>query len=414
MNIKDLFEQYGSPLYVYDLNELRVSYQKLRDSLPNESILYYSLKANPYTRLVKEFVKLGCKCEISSINELKSALEAGAEAEEILFTGPAKSIQEIEQAIRLGVGIVSCESWNELIKLVKISEKYQRKVKVIIRVNPNNRNLRSSLSMTGVSSQFGIDEEDIVSIPSDALKSKYIELIGFHVFNGTNSTDIKSIILSFTYSILMAKRLSKMLNLNLKFLDLGGGFGHPFAKKDDSTDFKFINKALSEVLDKELPQWRIGDPIISFESGRYLVASCGKYICRVEDIKLSKGNQFVLLDGGINHLGGMSGLGRMQKFDIDFELESEQKLDENIEASMVGPLCTPLDLMRRNKETQKLSINDIVIVPNVGAYGLSASLLGFLSRDTPCEIIVDHHSIVEVTQLKLKRKTLTISNKIIN
>ncbi|GAA0133910.1 type III PLP-dependent enzyme [Paenibacillus sp. YSY-4.3] len=406
MDLQHLVSRYGSPLYIYDLAELKSASKRLFNSLPDGSILFYSLKANPHPYLVKELVKQGCRCEVSSLAELRVALQAGGIAEQILYTGPVKTYDELEEALKLGVIKYSCESTNELNKLSLLAEKHRKKVQVILRVNPNHKYLRSSLSMTGVASQFGIDEDKIAEIPPEFITSPYMDIVGFHVFNGTNSNDVDSMISSFTYSIHMAKRLSEQLKISLKFLDLGGGFGHPYAQKGNSTDFSSIKTEISAVLDLELADWRQQMPEISFESGRNLVAACGQYVCTVEEIKESKGEKFIILDGGINHLGGMSGLGRMQKFDMDYTCENDHAATDTFSASMVGPLCTPLDLMRRSQETQSLFVQDIIIVPNVGAYGLTASLMGFLSRETPVEVIYEHHTVCDATQIILNRQTI--------
>ncbi|QMV40601.1 type III PLP-dependent enzyme domain-containing protein [Cohnella cholangitidis] len=404
MNYSDLVRKYGSPLYVYNIDALADSYHKLRSYLPDDSILYYSLKANPHPVLVGQLVRLGCRCEVSSVNELAVALQAGARADRVQYTGPAKTRNEIETAVIRGVRLFSCESWNEFDKLNSVAEEHATKLAVVLRVNPNSKNLRSSLAMTGVSSQFGIDEDKIMNGSLDFLAHPSMEVIGFHVFNGTNSTDVGSLIDSFAYSIQMAKRLAEELNINLRYLNLGGGFGHPYAKFGDSPNFSILKSELTALLDSEIPEWRNNETQVAFESGRFIAGSCGQYICSIEDIKESKGSRYVILNGGINHLGGMSGLGRMQKLDVDFAVSDEASSEENDIASLVGPLCTPLDFIRRPGEIPKLDINDHIVIPNVGAYGLTSSLLGFLSRESPLEIVYSVNEVIDISRIELERK----------
>lgn len=407
MNIHSLVEKYGSPLYIYDISSVRISHGILKNALPADTVLYYSLKANPHPYIVKELVKLGCRCEVSSINELLTALAAGAVPDEVLYTGPAKSAGELALAVQYGVRLFSCESWNEILKLLSIVEPLKEKVRVVVRINPDVKYHRSSLSMTGVSSPFGIDEEQFLSGPLEWLDHPLLDFAGFHVFNGTNFRDVESILRSMTYSIKMAKRMSSLINKEIKFLDLGGGFGHPFAQFSSGIDLSPLRELLTGELDREFPGWRNHHPKIAFESGRFLVGPCGKYVSRVEDLKTSKGRHYIVLDGGIHHLGGMSGIGRMQTLDVDFTIvKSDEDRREDFEATIVGPLCTPLDIIKRKSRIPRPQIRDLIVIPNVGAYGLTASLIGFLSRDMPTEVVFENDKVLHVSRLSIRREVL--------
>jgi diaminopimelate decarboxylase len=406
LNYKALLDKLGGPAYIYDIEKIRESYYQLKNSLPVNSIIFYSLKANPHPYLVKELLELGCYAEVCSIGELDVVLNLGHDKSKIIYTGPGKSNKEIKYAISNGIKLFSIESWNDLKKIFHLAKQYNTKVDGIIRINPELTIKGTGLNMTGVPSQFGIDERSIESIPEIDSLEDYISLKGFHIYTGTNIPSKELLLENFKNCIIISKKIARKLNISLEILDLGGGFSHPFARKGEGLDLSGVKDELEDFLDQELMGWRKGKPKIGFESGRYLVASSGKLITQVEDIKLSKEKIFYILESGINHLGGMSGLNRVPKVHMEFFATDESEGRKYIEeVNVVGPLCTPLDSLSRNITLPQANIGDILIVHNVGAYGLYASLLAFLSREIPIEVVVEGDSIKDISQLIIHRTT---------
>ena len=155
------------------------------------------------------------------------------------------------------------------------------------------------------------------------------------------------------------------------------------------------------LLDERLPGWRRAAPQVAFESGRYLVAASGTLVGRVVDVKESKGEVFVVLDTGINHLGGMAGLRRIPRILPDVApAEGDAEPRESV---LTGPLCTPLDVFGRGSELPSLEPGELVTIPNVGAYGLTASLVAFLGFDPPVEVCLDGEEVVSASRLALGR-----------
>jgi diaminopimelate decarboxylase len=172
-----------------------------------------------------------------------------------------------------------------------------------------------------------------------------------------------------------------------------------------------LRTALTAVLDEHLPGWRDGEPVIAFESGRYLVGDSGRLVTTVTDVKNSRGNTYAVLDAGINHLGGLSGLGRLLPLSAQPLSGSGPAADDagDREPAMVtlaGPLCTPADILARAVDLPGLRPGDLLAFPNVGAYGLSASLLGFLGHPAPAELVVDGTETVSAGRLTLRRHTV--------
>lgn len=162
---------------------------------------------------------------------------------------------------------------------------------------------------------------------------------------------------------------------------------------------------METALDEHMPGWRIGEPAIAYESGRYLSAACGVLVSSVVDIKESKGSRFIVLDSGIHHLGGMAGLGRIPRVQYDIKPITEKPDTHPESAHIVGPLCTPLDFFNKKAAMPSLQLEEQLYIPNVGAYGITASLLGFLSREIPVELVVDDGNVKHVSQLAITRRT---------
>lgn len=192
------------------------------------------------------------------------------------------------------------------------------------------------------------------------------------------------------------------LALPHRVLDLGGGFPAPFAKAGALMSFPGLRSALTQALDKAFPGWSQQAPAILFESGRYLTATCGRLFTRVADVKQSGGRPVVVLESGINHLGGLSGLRRLPPIVPEIQVTDGTKRWWD-DVLVVGPLCTPLDSWGRGLKMPAVRPGDIVSVPNVGAYGLTASLLSFLGHPAPAEIVVDGTTIVDVSRIELVR-----------
>ncbi|MEK5115059.1 MULTISPECIES: decarboxylase [Bacillus] len=405
LDYDSLIEKYGSPLYVYNLEEITKSYQKLKNSLPNESRIYYSLKANPNPEVTKHLINLGCYAEISSIGELDTILEIGELPEKCLYTGPGKTRKEIQYALSKDVSHFSVESLNELEIIDDLTNDYDKLINITLRINPSFTVGNASIKMTGVPSQFGFDEELINCNIIEVFKNnKNIKINGFHIYNGSNFHDIDILEENYIKILKTILNLNKKLLIDIEFIDFGGGFAAPFGKEGKLPDYKGLKGKLEILINKHFSN--VNRPIIAFESGRYLTATCGCLIGTVQSVKESKGKKFCIVDFGINHLGGMSGLRRIPTIELNvFKSDMDNINREEMDSvTIVGPLCTPLDYLAKNINVSKLQTNDIVVVPNVGAYGLTASLLAFLSREIPREIIIKNQSVIYSHNIKIIRE----------
>lgn len=397
-----LVAEYGSPLYVYDLDRVTRARADLRAALPDGVALYYSLKANPHPGLVRALREGpgGCRAEVCSTGELASALEAGHPAESVLYSGPGKTAGELAVALAEGVRTFSVESAGDLSRLGEQAVRHGVTAKVLLRVNSAAAAATTSIRMTGTPSQFGIDAETLPQLLPALLDVPGTEVVGAHFFPLSNSRDEESLIAEFTATIEQAAKLEDELGLPLGMLDIGGGFAAPYSVAGERPVYPNLRAALEKALDTRLPRWRGGGIEIACESGRHLVGDSGRLLTSVTNVKESRGRTFAILDAGINTLGGMAGLGRLLPLSVD---PSCHRTGEPVPVSLAGPLCTPGDLLSRSVRMPRPQPGDVLAVPNVGAYGPTASLLLFLGRTAPVELLLSGGEVVSASRLVSSR-----------
>jgi diaminopimelate decarboxylase len=400
-----LVARFGTPIYIYELDRVVAAYRDLRNSLPPGVIIYYSLKANPHpdiARALREAERwLSCRAEVSSVGELYVALEAGFAVGECLYTGPGKTEGELVAAIANGVRMFSVESLTDLTRAGSVALRMGTVVDCLLRINSVSSGAATSIRMMGKPSQFGIDSETLEILWPRMRGVRGTRIVGAHFYSQSNARDEASLLGELQQSVITAARLQADLGLPMQILDIGGGFAAPYAVPGERPLYRRLRAELGDTLDKHFPDWRYGTPQVICESGRYLVADCGELVSSVINIKESRGNRFVILDAGINTLGGMAGLGRLMPLAV--RPDEQYGPDDADIATLVGPLCTPGDVLGRNVQLHTLGAGDIVTVPNVGAYGLTASLLLFLSRPAPREVVLRGGQVQNVSQLRMRR-----------
>lgn len=390
-----------TPAYRYDLDEVRRCHGLLRLALPAPSDLYYSLKANPHPAIVATLRQAGCRAEVSSPGELQTALGSGVPPGDVLYTGPGKQDSAVAAAIKSGVTLFSVDSPRGLDQVDEAARAHGTTVRCLLRINDSHPAPGQGMTMTGEASQFGADVEWVLDEPARFAGRPAALIAGLHLYMGSNLPDERALLAQFTQAVRTARRLADACAIGIGVLDLGGGFGAPFARRGELPLFPTLGARLAELLDGAFPRWRDGLPAVAFESGRYLTATCGTLCSRVLDVKRSQGRPVVVLESGINHLGGMSGMRRLPPIvpDLDGDAPGEPMRD----AIISGPLCTPLDTWTKSG-TVAARPGDVLRVPNVGAYGLTASVLAFLGHPAPLEVIVEGGRVTHVSRLALLRQ----------
>ena len=400
--LRDLAAAYGTPLYVYDLAEVRRAASRLLSALPEGVHPHYSLKANPHWLITRELSQAGVYTEISSQGELAALERAGVPRLDSLYTGPGKTPTELVAAVRSGVRTFSVESVVDRDRLAEVSAAESVDLRYLIRANGSRQGGGGGLHMTGVPSQFGVPLEDEPQLKELSLPRGRTRPVGVHVFSASNIADFEALAEEFANNLAIAARVTRITGVQPELLDLGGGFPAPFAARGDPAPLDGLRERLTTLLDRELPSWRTGRPTIAFESGRALVATSGTLVTRVMDVKSARGQTYVIVDGGVNTLGGMSGLGRLLAPNAQpICLGPAAASGAPITATLVGPLCTPLDVHNRRATLEGTQVGELLAIPNTGAYGLTASLVGFLSRPIAPEVVVDDGVVVHARSLTL-------------
>ncbi|MER5495415.1 type III PLP-dependent enzyme [Streptomyces sp. NPDC002490] len=405
----ELAERYGTPLYVYDLDRVAAARQDLLDALPEPFSLFSAVKANPHPEVLRVLAEgdgRACRAEISSLGELAAALEAGFDPAGILYTGPGKTDGELHGALAAGVGLFSVESPTDLEHVGAAAVARGTEADCLLRINSASASAATSIRMTGRPSQFGIDAETLGEVLPRLRAVAGTRLVGAHFFPLSNASDEDSLVEEFRSTLSVAARLEREHGLPLRFVDIGGGFAAPYAVPGERPVYEKLRERLEEALDGTFPRWREGSVRFACESGRYLVGDSGSLLTRVVNVKESRGRTFVILDAGINTFGGMSGLGRLLPVAVQPEgPEQAARIADGtgLSASLVGPLCTPGDVLGRQVDLPDVRVGDLLTIPNAGAYGPTASLLMFLGRPAPAEVLVRGGAVVSATRIEHRR-----------
>ncbi|GHF48598.1 diaminopimelate decarboxylase [Amycolatopsis bartoniae] len=396
----ELVEKYGTPLYVYELDRIGAARQALFDCLPEKTEVFYAVKANPHPEVIRELAapgQTGCKAEISSAGELSLVLQAGRDPADILYTGPAKTEHELFLALKAGVRLFSAESPADLAHIGAVARGLGVVADCLLRINDVAVGATGA-RMTGRASQFGIDSELLGELMPDLRAVPGTVLVGLHFFSQSNAQDEQALLAEFGQAVGTAVRLQQQFGVPLRFLDLGGGFACPYGRTGTPPTYSGLRSALEAILDRHLPRWRGNDVRIAVESGRYLVGASGTLLLGVRSVKISRGRRFVLLDGGVNVFGGLSGIGRLLPVEVEVGAGCGAPV-----ASLAGPLCTPGDILARQAAVPEVVPGGTVAIPNAGAYGPTASLLAFLGRSAPTEVVLRGEEVVSVSRLELRR-----------
>ncbi len=373
---------HGTPLYVYELDAVRSRAAELRGALPPGAQLLYSVKANPLPAVGAQLREAGCRAEVSSPGELQAALDAGFAAAEMLYTGPGKTPAEIGHALALGVGTFSCESAVDLRRLGDAAATAGREAAVLLRLQPGE-GVASGLSMVD-GRQFGF-------LPADAVAAcrnlpPGVSLHGFHAYLGSQIAGVEALLDGFARARQVVEGVCAEAGVTPAVADLGGGFAWPYAAPGTGEPLRALAEPLAALIDG----WGTGPaPVPWFESGRRLTAESGWLLTSVMDVKARPGRTVVVVDAGINVLGGMAGLGRVLRPATGFRNLSASEDRPEVTVDVMGPLCTPLDRLAVHTPVREPRVGDLLCVPNVGAYGLTASLTSFLSRPAPVEVVLD-------------------------
>ena len=381
-----LARKYDTPFYCYSLAQIKKNYASIKNNFKDVApMVCFSVKSNSNLALLKELKKIGSGADVVSIGELLKAIRAGISPKKIVFSGIGKTEEEIKMAIKKRVLLINVESESEVNLINKISKKISRKISIGVRLNPNvTGKTHKKISTGGRDEKFGLSYNDFISLCKKIKKMKNLNLIGISVHIGSQITNVNP----FKKVLSVINKIINKAKIKFKFIDLGGGMGISYSKKEKQINLgqyaKLVNKFIKNKNSK-----------IIFEPGRFIIGNAGVLITQIIYIKKSNNKNFVILDAGMNNLM------RPALYDANHEIIPLKKVGKlsrnNIE--FVGPVCESSDKFSRVKKFSKIKEGDYISLANVGAYGMSLSS-NYNTRPIIAEIMVSgsKHKIIRKRQ----------------
>ncbi len=380
-----LAERVGrTPFYAYDRAAITARVRSLREALPSALQLHYAIKANPMPAVVQHLAALTDGLDVASAGEMSVALDTGVAPGLISFAGPGKSPAEIRSAVAAGI-TMTAESVVQLDAAVDAGNALGVQPRIALRVNPAFELKASGMKMGGGPKPFGIDEDKLPEA-LDAMRARELLLVGLHIFGGSQNLRAEAIVDAQQKTYELGRRLLAHWGRPVQWLNLGGGFGVPYFPGEQPLDLAPIGAALGTLCERAARD--LEAPLV-LELGRYFVAEAGVYVCRVLERKNSCGQVFLVTDGGLHHhLSASGNFGQVLRKNYPVAVANRIGAPLDQAQSVVGPLCTPLDLLADRMMLAHAEPGDLVAVFQSGAYGLTASPTAFLGHPAPAEVLV--------------------------
>jgi len=360
VRVKDIAKKFGTPAYCY-------SYKKLKENITNfkknfnsfSPLMCFAVKSNSNVNLVREIRKLGLGADVVSMGELMLALKAGVEPKKIVFSGVGKTSAEISYAIDKKILLINAESKSEIIEIEKIAKSKKRTVNIGIRLNPNtDAKTLKQISTGKKENKFGVDEETFFELVNHSKISKHINLKCLSVHIGSQILDYKP----YEKMLKIVGNVIKKSNHIFTYVDLGGGMGISYEDKSKKLNYKKYSLAIEKFLKNNTSK-------IIFEPGRSIVGNIGSLISKVVYIKENEKKDFVILDAAMNDLMRPALYGATHR---TMPVSKTNKISKKA-YDFVGPICESTDKFTTLKKFQKLKEKDLIVMCDVGAYGMSLS-----------------------------------------
>ena len=380
IDYEKLRAEFKSPLYIYDFDDIKQRFLRLKEAFKaRKSQLCYALKANSNLSLLKMLVNLDSGFDCVSINEVKRALRAGAKPYKIIFSGVAKTKDELKEALNLNILYINLESKAEMLCLEEVAKELNLKARISIRVNPNVDAKTHPYISTGLhENKFGVEINEAKSMYIYAKKSEFLEPVGVHFHIGSQLLDIKPIAEAATIVATLVKEL-KALDIELKFFDVGGGLGIDYENDEEPNLYAYAQSILAALSGLDLT--------ILLEPGRFLVARAGTLLCSVLYEKQTQYKRFVIVDAAMNDLLRPSLYNAYHKIELPYSKNLEPS-----KCDVVGGICESGDFFAKDRMLPKTKEGEIMLIKDSGAYGFSMSS-NYNSRNKICELALENSKI---------------------
>lgn len=373
-----------TPFYAYDRALITQRVEELRRQLPKAVHLHYAIKANPMPAVVQHLSGLTDGLDVASLGEMRTALDTGMAPQKISFAGPGKSDAELRAAIAAGI-IINIESTGEMEHIVDLGQTLAIRPVVSIRVNPDFELKTSGMKMGGGAKPFGVDAEQVPAM-LQRIGELNLDWRGFHIYSGSQNLRAEAIIEAQGKTFELAARLAEQAPGPVSWLNIGGGFGIPYFPGESHLETQPIADNLEQLLEQYRPQFANTEIVI--ELGRYLVGEAGIYVCEVIDRKESRGEVYLVTNGGLHHhLSASGNFGQVIRKNYPVALGLCES-DKRETVSVVGPLCTPLDVLSSKVSLPVAHPGSLFCIFQSGAYGYTASPHRFLNHPAPIEVLI--------------------------
>jgi len=391
IRVQDIAKKFDTPIYCYSYKRLKENITNFKKNFSSFSpLICFAVKSNTNVNLVREIRKLGLGADVVSMGELMIALKAGINPKKIVFSGVGKTSVEINYAIDKKILLINAESKSEIIEIEKIARSKKIIVDIGIRLNPNtDAKTLKQISTGKKENKFGVDEKIFIELVNYSKNSNYINLKCLSVHIGSQILDHKP----YEKMLKVVGNIIKRSNYTFEYIDLGGGMGISYGSENKKLNYKKYNNAIKEFLRKYKSK-------IIFEPGRSIVGNIGSLISKVIYIKENKKKDFIILDAAMNDLMRPALYGAYHK--TMPVLKTNQISKKTYE--FVGPICESTDKFTTLKKFQRLKEKDLIIICDVGAYGMSLSS-NYNVRPKPIELLIKG-SKINVIKKRQKLKDL--------
>ena len=387
----EIVRRYGTPTYAFDLRRLRAQVETLRSHLPPEAEILYSMKANASLGICDVFADCGIGADVASAGELATALAAGFPGDQIFVAGPVKLPETIAQLRETPDAIVSIDSLSDL---QQFSEE-RLPNSAVLRLRPDFGSC--AVVPAGSESRFGFTSEELERC-RNYLPSCNVNVIGFHVFAGSQILDTGKVNEQLRLAMDLSLRAAEQLGVSPTYINIGGGFGIPYAPNDQQLDLGCVGEELARLSERAAPAR------IVLELGRFLVAEAGWYLTSVVAHQTFQGRPAVVVDGGVHQRADMCGLSLRSNQEPPLVLDSVSST--LTPTDILGCLSLPDDVMLEASPLPELSIGDVLAFGQAGAYGLWSSPAIFHGSPLPAEVAFDGSEIHLMRERKPARSIL--------
>jgi len=374
VKVQDIVKKFGTPIYCYSHNQLKKNINNFKKSFKSFTpLICFAIKSNTNVNLIREIRKFGLGADVVSMGELMMALKAGINPKKIVFSGVGKTSNEISYAIDKKILLINAESKSEINEIERIAISKKKIVNIGIRLNPNtDAKTLKQISTGKKENKFGVDEKIFFDLVNYSKLSRNINLKCLSVHIGSQILDYKP----YEKMLKVVDKIIKKSNHKFDFIDLGGGMGISYEKNDKNLNYPKYNNAIKKFLKNHKSK-------IIFEPGRSIVGNIGSLISQVIYIKENDKKDFIILDAAMNDLMRPALYGANHKTLPAIKTkQTSKKIYE-----FVGPICESTDKFTTLKKFQKLKEKDLVVMCDVGAYGMSLSS-NYNVRPKPAEILI--------------------------